>query len=75
MRSHLSLRRYHYGAVVQGKSKPVRSRAVSFSAFAVEFGPELQIPDSKFQNKGRKQPDFESGICNLESIPSANIGE
>jgi hypothetical protein len=50
-------------------------RAVSFSAFAVEFGPELQIPDSKSQKKGRKQPDFESGICNLESIPSANIGE
>jgi hypothetical protein len=54
---------------------PHAGRAVSFSVFAVESGPELQIQDSKIPEKSRNQPSLESGICNLESIPSANVGE
>jgi hypothetical protein len=44
------------------KSNAKLARAVSLSAFAVEFGPELQIPDSKFQKKA-----VNDRILNLES--------
>jgi hypothetical protein len=52
---------------------PPAAGAVSFSAFAVEFGPELQIPDSKFQKKAEKDPilNLESAILNRFRVPTS----
>jgi hypothetical protein len=60
-------------------SDPAIARAGPQGRFILGFrgGIRSGIANSRFKipEKSRKQPDFESGICNLESIPSANVGE